>query len=357
MMYEDVMLVYHKNLLENKTAKGYLFSRGIKLDTIKKYKLGFSCGNLKKMLIHFSEEDLINNYVLKHGGTEKFLNSIVIPIFEKGVVSSFTSRYIMDDNLFTHMHLNGTFKIPYNVDALSKKYVIITESPIDCLILNQVGFNAVSFFGTNGYKTPFLEYFKNVNNIFILFDSDANKSGINGALNTANKFYTEGDIDIYISTLDSFFDSGTKKLDINTLYLQDMITFKSKIQGVLKNGILYSKTKHYKEYLVKQENIKKAKNKRDLYKNEIESVIEYVRSMKATELIKRDVAIDSFSFGGACLCPLHEDKQNSLVIYDNSGVIVCFGCGFKGDYIEFTKKLYNLSFVDAVKKIKSDYNI
>ena len=53
------------------------------------------------------------------------------------------------------------------------------------------------------------------------------------------------------------------------------------------------------------------------------------------------------------LCPLHNEKTPSFTIYRKSNTFHCFGCGAHGDAIELVQKLNNLSFVDAVKYLKT----
>jgi len=52
----------------------------------------------------------------------------------------------------------------------------------------------------------------------------------------------------------------------------------------------------------------------------------------------------------ACLCPLHGDTSPSFIIYKNyPHRYICFGCGERGDAIDFIRKLLGLSFAGAVK--------
>ena len=48
-------------------------------------------------------------------------------------------------------------------------------------------------------------------------------------------------------------------------------------------------------------------------------------------------------------CPLHNDRSPSFVIYHDTNSCWCFGCQQGGDSIAFTRLLYNLSFIEAVK--------
>ena len=58
---------------------------------------------------------------------------------------------------------------------------------------------------------------------------------------------------------------------------------------------------------------------------------------------------------GKALCPFHNDRHPSMVVYDDH--YHCFACGEHGDVIDFTSKLYGLSMLDAAKKLAYDFGI
>lgn len=57
--------------------------------------------------------------------------------------------------------------------------------------------------------------------------------------------------------------------------------------------------------------------------------------------------------GMAC-CPFHNDKHPSFKIDKN---YYCFGCGAKGDAVDYVATLYGLSLKDAAAMICSDFNL
>ena len=74
-------------------------------------------------------------------------------------------------------------------------------------------------------------------------------------------------------------------------------------------------------------------------KNDIVDVISgYVRLQKK----------GSSYFG---LCPFHNEKTPSFVVYPETQSYYCFGCGAAGDAINFVRKYHNLSYVEAVKQL------
>lgn len=54
-------------------------------------------------------------------------------------------------------------------------------------------------------------------------------------------------------------------------------------------------------------------------------------------------------------CPLHGGKHDNL--WFNDTIFCCFVCGIKGDVIAFTQKLFDLSFMDAIKKLNDDFGV
>lgn len=49
------------------------------------------------------------------------------------------------------------------------------------------------------------------------------------------------------------------------------------------------------------------------------------------------------------LCPFHADKNPSFHVFEDG--FKCMGCGEYGDVIDFVRKFYNLSFLDALKHL------
>lgn len=57
------------------------------------------------------------------------------------------------------------------------------------------------------------------------------------------------------------------------------------------------------------------------------------------------------------ICPFHEDTNPSLHIYAGSKGYHCFVCGAGGDVIDFVMRLFNLSFMEACKKMNDDFRL
>ena len=61
------------------------------------------------------------------------------------------------------------------------------------------------------------------------------------------------------------------------------------------------------------------------------------------------------SRNGMTCCPFHEDRNPSLKL--NEDYFFCFGCGARGDVIDFTAKLFGVSLKDAVTKLAADFGV
>lgn len=58
---------------------------------------------------------------------------------------------------------------------------------------------------------------------------------------------------------------------------------------------------------------------------------------------------------GFARCPFHAEKTGSFKAYKDSAK--CYGCGWQGDVLDFTGKLFNLSFRDSMKKLNNDFHL
>lgn len=50
------------------------------------------------------------------------------------------------------------------------------------------------------------------------------------------------------------------------------------------------------------------------------------------------------------LCPFHEEKTASFCVFPNNR-FYCFGCSENGDSIKFAMKIYNLDFIEVVRRL------
>ena len=55
------------------------------------------------------------------------------------------------------------------------------------------------------------------------------------------------------------------------------------------------------------------------------------------------------------LCPFHSERTPSLSV--KGSFFSCFGCGSSGDTIKFVQLLFNISALEAAKKINDDFSL
>ena len=56
-------------------------------------------------------------------------------------------------------------------------------------------------------------------------------------------------------------------------------------------------------------------------------------------------------------CPFHEDRSPSLVVYPDNASWFCFACDLGGDVFAFIKRIENLSFDEAVRRLDSGSSV
>lgn len=60
---------------------------------------------------------------------------------------------------------------------------------------------------------------------------------------------------------------------------------------------------------------------------------------------------------GFLLCPFHQEKTPSFRVYDSGKRWHCFGCGEGGDAIDFVRKLFRISFQQAMIRMDDDFGL
>jgi len=88
------------------------------------------------------------------------------------------------------------------------------------------------------------------------------------------------------------------------------------------------------------------------------STIEDLKSqINIVDVVGRVVALKRAGANHKGVCPFHNEKTPSFVVSEQKQIFTCFGCGATGDFIEFTKRYYNLDFNEAVEKLAGEYGI
>ncbi len=54
-------------------------------------------------------------------------------------------------------------------------------------------------------------------------------------------------------------------------------------------------------------------------------------------------------------CPFHADRTPSFTIYDGGTRFKCFGCGVAGDVLDFVQRAYDVSLIEAVRRLDAGH--
>lgn len=84
------------------------------------------------------------------------------------------------------------------------------------------------------------------------------------------------------------------------------------------------------------------------------NVFETVKTSVNTREAAEHYGIEVNRYGKA-LCPFHNDRHPSMVVYDDH--YHCFACGEHGDVIDLVASLYGLPVYDAANKLAYDFGI
>lgn len=190
--------IAHSCLLSNEKAMEYLLSRGISLESIEEFKLGYA------PLLDSSDVTLFNNvpnrYALQLMRKDMMSDALLFPVNDAtGKMRYFQSRpftpqvgmkYIGagDD----HPLFNDIDRV-YGLDVARKKLrkwkgrLVGVEGAPDTIMCNQIGIPAIAFLGTaiNEQRIQFLERFR-VTELILVLDGD--KAGINSMNKTIRKY-------------------------------------------------------------------------------------------------------------------------------------------------------------------------
>jgi len=163
---------FHCDLLANHGAIDYLTTeRGLSLDTIKQFKLGFR-GEKYCIPIFSATGDCIN-IRLYHPKPKTAASKMIS--YSEGTGKN-------------KINYGGMSLFPVSILNDHKK-IVVTEGEMDCMLLNQMGFPAVTVTGGAGsFKAEWAKEFFIGKHVFICFDIDI--AGDRGALRVAKILHT-----------------------------------------------------------------------------------------------------------------------------------------------------------------------
>ena len=162
---------YHDKLMGNDAALDYLQDeRGLTLETIEKFKLGWADGTLIPELEkrEFKREEMIRSGLVTERGRDFLYNHIVIPYMTLGsTVVSLRGKEIGGKYLTPRGHKAHLF----NSDVGRSETLLIAEGEFDAMSLEQLGFKAVAAPGAGTWQDSWTEYIES-KRTYIIFDAD-----------------------------------------------------------------------------------------------------------------------------------------------------------------------------------------
>ena len=194
-LYERTASMFHYFLIETpqgKSALEYITSRGISLETIKKFKLGFAPTDkkwLNNFLLkkNFSKEFLLNSglFSKKYPDIAFFSNRLMFPIFNRrGQVVALGGRQLTNDpnspkylnsgDLIQYKKGETLYAFNFAKKAIREvKKVIFCEGYMDCIAYHQCGIEyAVAPLGTALTEMQIKIIRPFIDEVLLSFDSD-----------------------------------------------------------------------------------------------------------------------------------------------------------------------------------------
>jgi DNA primase len=91
---------------------------------------------------------------------------------------------------------------------------------------------------------------------------------------------------------------------------------------------------------------------------DIQDAIAHIKSnLPISDYISKTVELKRVGVHLKGLCPFHNEKTPSFIVYPETNTYCCFGCQEKGDIISFIQKTENLTFIDTIKQLSQDAGI
>ena len=201
---------------EGKTGLDYFLSRGLNMNTIKRFGLGFAPNEWDRLLKHlkdkgFSISDMVDANVVKVGRNnhhyDTFKNRVITPIIDvRGNVIAFGGR-VLDDSKPKYINTSDTlvYKKTNELFALNlakdsgKENLILCEGYMDVIAMHEAGFdNAVAGCGTALTSEQVRLISRYTKEVILAYDAD--EAG-QKALNKAIRLFENTDVKVRIPVL------------------------------------------------------------------------------------------------------------------------------------------------------------
>lgn len=169
--------LYHRKLLENKDVLGWLNARGIEMETVERFKLGFADGSLQAHLHArgYSMHEAIQSGLITERGVDFHDGCLTIPYYRANKCIQIRGRYFSGPAKYKTPAGSGAFL--FNSDtAYSAETLLVCEGEFDAMRAEQEGFNAVGIPGVTSWKSKMKgdwdAYFNMARKVVVVFDGD-----------------------------------------------------------------------------------------------------------------------------------------------------------------------------------------
>lgn len=343
-IYTKSSLILSGNLEESELALKYLKKRGFQKETIENNLIGFTHLTDDKRFLYsqlretYSALDILNSKLARvspEGEVTDFFGKgrIVFPVYEKGVVIGMIGRSILPSCFLRYKTLQFEEKMIFNLDCLSydPQRIYLVEGIIDALSLIEVGIPALGILGTTNFGVETANKLKHYcGDIICLFDTDENKSGQKGRNRLLSILYSIGLRKLFYKELP--LHKG-KKSDINDLFVSlDREEFRTMIESL-----------ELQEFTSVQVVTSKPFSRKG-------GDIPILPIVQANMSIKQE---SEYRFRGTC--PFHVDSVPSFIINTDANRFHCFGCGERGNTLDFFRKINNLDEKETYKKLINSF--
>jgi DNA primase len=267
---------------------------------------------------------------------------ITIPIFSaSGKVSFFKQAKDPDDNTDSPKMIawpKGHLEL-YGRENLRDKQssIIICEGEFDRLVLEANGFEAVtSTGGARTFKKDWPREFENIPEVYICFDND--EAGKSGALRVAGLIPHAK-----IVELPSEVGDGG---DVTDFFVR-LGRSREEFLKLLEEAVAAPPAQETPRFVPKvpntesRERIERAKN-----------------SNPIAQIVGRYVDLRPSGSNLVGLCPFHAEQIPSFTLYPNTGTFHCYGCGKRGDIINFLREKEGMNFnqaLDALDRFSAEH--
>ncbi len=202
---------FHECLMkpENKSALDYFLNRGLSINTIRRFGLGFAPNNWSDLINHmkakgYTEYELLLANLARRSDKngrisyyDNFRNRVMFPIIDlRGNVIAFGGRvmddskpkYINTSDTLVYKKSNGVFGLNLAKNANDNKLILV-EGYMDVIALHQAGFtNAIACLGTAFTSEQANLLSRYAEEIIICYDNDgAGRTATARALSVLNK--------------------------------------------------------------------------------------------------------------------------------------------------------------------------